>query len=281
MTASQLPLALDWCQRWTDRRHSWRHRGEGGFDASRYAVDEIPEALAKGYVVRHHYSASYPAASRRMGLVDRAADVLVGVAVLSVPSRPEVLTGVLPHLVPYSESLELGRLVLADSVPANAESWFLARAFRIASDHGVRGVVAFSDPLPRATADGTVVMPGHVGCVYQASNATYTGRSTARTLTLLPDGTVLSDRAQQKVRAGEQGHEYVEAQLVALGAAAPQGDRAIWLRAALAAVGARKVRHPGNHRFVFRLGRDRREQRRVLVSLPALAYPKATAALAA
>ncbi len=66
---------------------------------------------------------------------------------------------------------------------------------RLAATAGVRGLVMFSDPLPRTRADGAVVMPGHVGTIYQAANSVYTGRSTPRTLTLLPDGTVFSDRA--------------------------------------------------------------------------------------
>ena len=58
----------------------------------------------------------------------------------------------------------------------------------------------FSDPLPRTRADGTVVMPGHLGTIYQAANAVYTGRGTPRTLTLLPDGTVFSDGAGSPTR---------------------------------------------------------------------------------
>ena len=41
-----------------------------------------------------------------------------------------VLTAVFPDLEPYAESLELSRFVLAESVPANGESWFLARCWR-------------------------------------------------------------------------------------------------------------------------------------------------------
>lgn len=273
MTVIDSP-ASDYCQRWHDRQHSWRHRSEGGFDAARYEVMPIAEGVAKAYVERHHYSASYPASRLRFGLFDREVAALVGVAVLSVPAQAKVLTAAFPRLEPYTESLELGRLVLADSVPANAETWMLAKTFSMAADCGVRGIVSFSDPVARTSSDGRIVMPGHVGIIYQASNAQYTGRGTARTLTLLPDGTVLSPRSMQKVRAGERGQEYVERQLVALGAPEMSGDRARWMHNALATIGARTFRHPGNHRFIFKLGRDRREQRSVLCPLPTLAYPK-------
>jgi hypothetical protein len=54
---------------------------------------------------------------------------------------------------PYEESLELNRLVLLDEVPANAETWAQARAFRLAAARGVRGIVAHSDPELRTSAE--------------------------------------------------------------------------------------------------------------------------------
>jgi hypothetical protein len=61
------------------------------------------------------------------------------------------------------------------------------------------------------------LFPGHVGTIYRASNAVLTGRPTPRYVTVLRDGTSVSDRAQ-KVRAQEVGHAYVERRLLALGA---------------------------------------------------------------
>ncbi|MFF2936321.1 hypothetical protein [Streptomyces mirabilis] len=50
---------------------------------------------------------------------------------------------------------------------------------------------------------------------------------------------------------------------------------ALWLREALAAVGARNIRHRGAHRFVFRLGRTRREREEIELGIPASRpYPK-------
>lgn len=283
LAPDQLPLfdlpAQPVCQRWTERAHSWRHLSEGGFDRSRYDVAAIAsDAVAKRFVTGHHYSGTYPSARQRYGLYERGA--LVGVAVLSVPSNTLALTNTFPSLRPFAESLELGRLVLVDAVPANAESWFLARVWELAAQTGLRGVLSLSDPMPRTTREGRVVMPGHVGAIYQASNATYLGRATPRTLNLLDDGTVVDDRAAQKVRADEKGHEYVEARLVAQGARPREADEggAAWLREALQAVGARKQRHPGNHRYAFTIGPRRR-------LVPVLgrrqAYPKTPDALAA
>lgn len=161
--------------------------------------------------------------------------------------------------------------MLLDECPANSESWFLARCHAELLASGVRGVVSFADPVPRRTASGTLIMPGHCGRIYQATNGIYAGRATARTIKLLPDGTVLNDRAAQKVRRQEQGHQYVEARLIALGAPVPRAgcDPAVWLREALTAIGARTVRHRGAHRFIFPLGRNRRQRARIKIGIDA------------
>jgi len=265
--------ASEWCQRWETGRHTWRHRSDGGFDPARFTVDVIADdTTAKGYILDHHYSGSYPSAKLRYGLYTDGH--LVGVCVLGFPPSRGVLTNPFPGLEPYVESVELSRLVLADACPANSETWFITRCFDDAALRGIRGVVSFADPVPRRVA-GDVVFPGHVGIIYQARNAIYTGRGTARTLTLLPDGTVLNDRAQQKVRAQERGHRHVEERLIRLGAPVPRAGQhpAAWLTEALTAVGATRVRHRGNHRYCFTLG-TRAQRRRVELALPASPYPK-------
>ena len=259
--------------RWRDRSHSWRHRSDGGFNRHRYEVAALDEATARSFVEQHHYSGSYPATRLRYGLFDGV--LLAGVAVLSVPVRQSVLTIPFPGLTPYRESLELGRFVLLDAVPANAESWFLARAFELAATEGVRGIVSFSDPVARQRADGSLVFPGHVGTIYQASNAVYLGRSTPRTKLLLPDGTEFSARAVSKILAGDQGREYAERQLRQFGAPhrEPSESPAEWLRLALTTIGARRVRHAGCHRYAFAVG-TRAARRSVVIGLPIGEYPK-------
>lgn len=262
------------CQRWRDRRHSWRHRSEGGFDSRRYSVGPLAELDAKRFVVRHHYSGTFPAAVRRLGLYESGA--LAGVAVFAVPMSPAVLSNVFTELAPVAEALELSRFVLLDAVPANAETWFLARCFEALAAGGLRGVVAFADPVVREALDGTIVCPGHLGIIYQAKSGTYLGRSTPRTVDVLPDGTTLAARAAQKVRRQERGHEYVVRRLLALGAPEPgaTSDPALWLRDALDRIGARRLRHPGCHRYAFALGRNARERAQVRIAGQVGRYPK-------
>jgi hypothetical protein len=259
-------LAFDWNQRWRSGRDSYRPAGEL-IDTRAYDVARLEDdARPKAFVQTHHYSGSYPAARERFGLFRRGE--LVGTAVFSVPCRDEVLTSVFPDA---QASVELGRLVLLDDVPGNGETWFLARALRLLAREGFVGVLSFSDPFPRAALDGSRVFPGHVGTIYQAGNATYLGRSGARSLKLLPDGRVLSARAISKLRAGERGWRSSAAPLVAAGAPPPPEDadrRRTWLKRALARF-TRTIRHPGNHKYAWSLDRAVR-----LPFGPYLARPK-------
>lgn len=254
-------MITDSCQRWRARRDSYRPAGEP-FEPRSFEVASIEsDRTARAFVEAHHYSGSYPAARRRFGLFERGE--LVGVAVFSVPMRAEVLR-------PWSltDGLELGRFVLLDGVRANGESWFLARCLDALRAEGFAGVVSLSDPTPRTSASGAVVFGGHVGTIYQASNAVYTGRASPQTLRLLPDGSVFSNRAASKIRKSERGWRYAVEQLVAHGAPEPRGDLHAWLREVVPTV-TRAMRHHGNHRYLFGLSRAAKR------TLPAsLAYPK-------
>lgn len=272
--AGQEPLfALDFAQRWRDRSERWQPRGPL-FDPSAHEVKPIPDdTTASGFVTQHHYSGAYVAARYRFGLYH--AGELVGVAVYSNPAALPVLTCVLPELDPTRESVELGRFVLLDGVPFNAESWFIARCHALLLARGVAGVVSFSDPVPRRSPAGALVTPGHIGQIYQATNAVYTGRAWARTLWVLPDGSIFNGQTQQKIRAQARGHEYAERQLIRWGARpmrAGENPRA-WLSEARVACGITYFRHPGVHRYVFALGRTARDRRQVRIALPALPYP--------
>lgn len=262
------------CTRWRHRRSSWADPAP--FDPDAHLVRSVTEAAAKAFVVDHHYSGTYPAARHRYALIDRRhqtgndlGGTLVGVAITSMPMHPKVLTGPFPDLDPTRDAVELARFVLLDAVPRNAESWFLGRVLRHLATAGIRGVVAFSDPVPRTAADGTTVMPGHQGIIYRASNALYAGRGTARSIVVMPDGTTLTSRALQKVRAGEQGHRYVTDRLEAAGArpVPAGGPDATWLAAALTDIGATRIRHPGNLRYLFTPG-SRTDRRHTRIGIP-------------
>lgn len=263
-------------QRWRDGRGSYRRPDEPIVTAAHDVAAIAGDTTARAFVERHHYSGSYPAARFRFGLYERGD--LVGVAVFSVPVRIEVLTSVYPEL-PVEQLAELGRFVLLDRVAGNGETWFLARCFELLRGQ-LAGVVSFSDPAPRTTVAGDVVMPGHVGTIYQAANARYMGRGTVRTLRLLPDGRVLSARAIQKIRAGERGWRPAAALLERLGAErlpdiCPAEMRRAWLATWLPRL-TRTMRHPGNHRYAWVI--DRRHRRTAQAYGPDRPMPKREAA---
>ena len=255
-------------QRWREHRSSYRPAGEP-IATARYEVAEIAgDAEPKAFVEAHHYAASYPAARFRFGLYRGGR--LVGVAVFSMPCTNAVLTNVFP--VPALEACELGRFVLLDDVEGNGESWFLARCFELLRAE-IAGVVSFSDPVPRTNETGATVFPGHYGCIYQATNAVYTGLSTPRSLHLLPDGTVLSPRAIQKIRKQERGWLGVCAKLERFGAEPIAGDPRGWLETWLPRL-TRRLRHPGNHRYAFAL--DKRLRPQLLARAQKYPKPKET-----
>jgi hypothetical protein len=253
-------------QRWRGGRDAYRPPDEPIRTAD-YDVAELHgDAAARAFVLEHHYSGSYPAARWRFGLFRRGE--LQGVAVFSHPCNDRVLTSVFP--CSPSNAVELGRFVLLDEVPGNGETWMLGRCFALLRRLGLAGVVAFSDPCRRVNREGRAVFGGHIGVIYQAHNAVYLGRGSPRTLTLLPDGRVFSERAQQKVRSGERGVCYAVGQLVACGAETPRSWApsylAAWMRSWKARL-CRAVRHRGNHKYAWGLCRR-------MPLPPGLPYPK-------
>lgn len=257
----QLQLSFDTCQRWDRRRASYRPAGEP-IDVSRYQVEPMSFGDAKRFVLEHHYSGSMPASQLQIGLYSKpsafSAERLAGVLVFSVPVQEAAVPAWLDGLSPRA-GIEIGRLVLKDSVPANGETFMLGRAFRHlrAQLPNIDGVLSYCDPVERTDASGNVVKRGHVGTIYKAHNARMVGTSSPRTLILGRDGRCVSQRALSKIRCGEQGADYAMRQLVEMGAPArfPFEDGTAYVRRALLDGAFRRVRHPGNFVFTWRLNR--------------------------
>ena len=241
-------------QRWRHGNTSWRPAGEV-IQTSRYEVALIEgDADAKSFVQRHHYSGTYPAARVRMGLY-RGAD-LVGVAVFSVPANNRVIPAYFPGFE-AGEGVELGRFVLLDDVPGNGETWFLARGFELLkrAKPELRGVLSYSDPVPRRDESGAVILPGHVGTIYQAHNARYMGRSCSRTQLIDRQGRIMSARALSKVRLRESGFDYALAQVIEATGIKPKRGECMSAYVTRATAQLRRVRHPGNHAYIWSLDR--------------------------
>ena len=136
---------------------------------------------------------------------------------------------------------------------------------------GIKGIVAFSDDTPRSTFDNNhPIFFGHIGNIYQASNAVYLKRTTPRTIKLLRDGTVFSERAASKIRKHERGWRYAANILVKYGATEPQSDDPAalntWLRQWTTLL-TRPLKHLGTHRYAWRLSPS-------ITLPPSHSYPK-------
>lgn len=269
------PVASDSCQRWLLRREFRRPAGEP-IRTSLFDVVEIEsDSVARDFVKAHHYSGEMSAAVHRYGLMQRGE--LAGVAVFGIVPSMAAHNKVFPTFT-LEDALDLGRFVLLDSVPGNGESWFLARCFELLRRSGVAAIESCADPEPRKLPNGTVLFPGHVGCIYQATNGRYVGRTNPASLRIFPDGTVFSNKSSGKIRHRLQGYQGSVAKLVKWGATPLRDDEdsAAWVERwrAVLTVGHR---HQGNHRYVWAL--DKRRERELpgvggKVYGPLLPYPK-------
>jgi hypothetical protein len=260
---TQLSL-FDLSMRWNSRRASYRPSQEP-IDPSQFSVAPIGDAAARDFVIRHHYSGSYPAAIAAYGLFERTAPFqqeLVGVAVFSVPMQPRAAAAY--GATPAAKFCELGRFVLKDHVGGNGETFFLSKALRLLAQDKQRAdrrplydlCLSYSDPMPRTTSAGTLIHSGHIGQIYVAFSSVYVGRGTPRTHWLTRDGSIVSPRALSKLRNGERGAAYAYEFLRSHGAPAralgePEAD---YIRRALHEGPFRRMRHNGNHAYVFPCG---------------------------
>lgn len=246
-------LSLFACdKRWSGRRERWV-TPEEYFRPAGYSVDVVSKGLARGFIIREHYSGTFPAARLSVGLWGPG-PTLVGVAVFSVPMSESVLrrwTG--PD---HQQAAELGRFVCAPSVKFNGETWFLRRAFTaIRREKQIRAILSFADPLERRTSAGLLTKGAHHGTVYMAKSALLAGRSDRRTLILAPDASVVNERMLSKIRQEEQGIDYAVKRLYEIGAPRrrPGEEWSAWLRRVLRPPLFRRIQHPGNYAYLFGL----------------------------
>lgn len=198
-------------------------------------VSRLPAKIAKNFVIEHHYSHGIHNGPMTWGLYD--ADELVGVIAFATPASENVRSSVLgPEL--KGSVTELHRLVLLDKVPRNSESWFIVRGLRALKEERpkYKAVLSFADATE-----------GHLGIIYQATNAIYSGVSGKSRFYRDSDGRLRHPR-QNGVN-------------ITLDEAAKRG----WV----------PEYREGKHRYLYLLG-DRRERRESMsmLRLPSIQYPK-------
>lgn len=182
---------------------------------------------------RYHYAIGGGNRSYRWGLWHGV--TLLGIVAYNLPTRHacESVFG-----VDYFDRVwHMGRLALADRVPHNAESRLIGGSLRaIEHEHPeVWGVLTFA-----------AIDAGHIGYVYQATNAIYTGLGGHSVYYVDQDG---------KRRPTYDGRFISKADARSRGWTVHDGEL--------------------KHRYVYVLGsKKQRRQRRRLLKLPDLPYPK-------
>lgn len=190
---------------------------------------------------RWHYSRGAGHIGYRHGLWD--GDVLYGVSLINapVPNVQECVFGS-EHA---HHVMDLQRLALPDDAPRNCESRLISGSLRLLKQQrpDVWAVVTYADTTQ-----------GHVGTIYQATNALYTG--TGRTTYAWVDsrGVLRSKRSSGGGRGDHGGISKAEAE----------------------ARGWTRVDSKVKHRYLYLLPDSRKHRRELLalLQLPVLPYPK-------
>lgn len=241
----------------------------------RFSVDVIDcYKSAKPFVLSHHYSGSFPASRLSLGLFENGkggTSALVGVCVFSVPvnnASVKKYTGLGYH----RQACDLGRFVLLDSVAGNGETYFLSRALKQLrmNKPEILSVISYADPVRRIGADGSLIMPGHIGAIYRdMGNALYRGRAKPRINHYTPDGQLFSERALSKIANRETGFAYAVDELKARNAPAPPNDDlAAWIKSLKSSGFLTGRRHAGNHVYNFALTKAAKLAQRAIDRYP-------------
>jgi len=146
-------------------------------------VKKVPMDVGREFIMEHHYSGGCGVAAMTWGLFEEVNDEMVGAIAFQTPCSENVRESIFGDDVCHcdlvdgehtykSHVTELHRLVTLDETPHNTESWFISRALDRLKEYKPKywGIVSFADETE-----------GHVGTIYQATNALYYGMSGSST----------------------------------------------------------------------------------------------------
>jgi hypothetical protein len=201
-----------------------------------YWVGKVPTKEGKEFVKKHHYSHGIHNGPMTYGLF-KDLD-LIGVCAFANPCSEAVCASVF-GLEHKRSVTELHRLVIIDDTPKNTESWFIVRALKLLKKDrpNYNAVLSFADATE-----------GHLGVIYQATNAIYTGISGKATFYLDPSGRLRHPRQN------------------GLNITLNEAIKRNW----------KPVKREGKHRYLYLLPNGQKHRKSLLqqLQLPDLPYPK-------
>lgn len=201
-----------------------------------YMCTKVSTRDVEEFCRRYHYTGTGGSMNWRYGLWD--GHTLIGVIAYNMPTRATCESVFGPEH--FDKVWHMGRLAMAEDAPRNSESRLISLSLKM---------IQAAHPETWAVLTFAAVSAGHIGYVYQATNALYTGSG--------GDASYLVDLKGRR-RATNQGVGLTKAQIAERG----------WT----------EVKEPPKHRYLYILGsKTQRRQRRALLRLPTLPYPKATA----
>lgn len=128
-----------------------------------YQVLPIAGGVGRDFIRKYHYTHSCHNGPMCWGLFSEGE--MIGVIAFATPSSEAVRASVFgPEF--KDRVTELHRLFVFDGTPKNTESWLISRGLKglLEKRPNIRGVLSFADSTE-----------GHVGTIYQATNALFCG----------------------------------------------------------------------------------------------------------
>jgi len=138
-------------------------------------VREVTPKFARGYIATHHYTKTFPD-STKYCFAGYLGDKIAAIITYGMGTSLAQYTSVLND-IKQGEYLELTRLWSADTMPKNTESKIISESMRQLPSK-IKLIITYADPSR-----------GHIGYIYQATNAHYIGESSAGSMLVAKCGT--------------------------------------------------------------------------------------------
>ena len=226
-------------------------------DISKFKVRPVEKSVAKNIIVKYHYSKQWTKVTYCLGLFYEnqtehkffggVNETLVGIICYGDPIGRNC-GGSISDLLERDAVMELVRLFVFDGYGCNIESWFVAKSFEWLRENAkhLRALISYSDPSK-----------GHLGQIYQATNWLYQRN--------IKTNTSFSFKWEED---GKWQHERTIAPYYnTISPAKIQTiiTKPFWVRV-----------EPHKHRYIYILGKDKKDRKQLLKSLkhPVYPYPK-------